>query len=349
MELGIYIGVFLISAGIIIFSGARLSRYGDILGETTMLGRGLVGVLLLSFATSLPEMITTIGAVVPGNENPDLALGNVYGSNMFNMFIIFLLGFYTRKKMGIFQEPSDTAKLTSGLVIVVTAISLLGILLTNITPEDNKFDAELWNISIYSWLLLLGWFASAIFMVRFELKQNVTERQKLLELPDRKKKRNQAILGFFLYALLIVISGYASSTSANFIAEYNFNGLVLGGTFIGVLLLAVATSLPELIVSGEAIRIHQPKMALGNLVGSNLFNIVLIFFADIFYFKGSLFSNVQQNHLLSGLVSLILLGIYIAASIYRSKRKLIWWDLPAFIILVIYIIAFYLLFILRDV
>jgi cation:H+ antiporter len=86
---------FLVCTLAILYSGTKLSKYGDIIAEKTGLGRVWIGVVLLAFVTSLPELVTGISSVVVF-EAPDIAAGDVFGSCVFNMFIIALLDILER-------------------------------------------------------------------------------------------------------------------------------------------------------------------------------------------------------------------------------------------------------------
>ena len=93
-ELAIAIIIFLVSAGAVIYLGTLLAKYGDALATLTGWGRLFVGSMLLAVATSLPELSTNISAVRLMPPNPELALGNVMGANMLNMFTLAVVGLF---------------------------------------------------------------------------------------------------------------------------------------------------------------------------------------------------------------------------------------------------------------
>ena len=76
---------FIISAALIVLAATQLAKYGDVIAVRTRLGGMFIGVMLLAGATSLPEVLTTISSLSQGV--PNLAAGNLLGSNMFNMFL----------------------------------------------------------------------------------------------------------------------------------------------------------------------------------------------------------------------------------------------------------------------
>ncbi len=81
---------FIVCTSVIVYSGTRLSKYGDIIAEKTGLGRTWIGVVLMASVTSLPELVTGISSVTYAGV-PDIAVGDVLGSCVFNMFIISFL------------------------------------------------------------------------------------------------------------------------------------------------------------------------------------------------------------------------------------------------------------------
>ena len=98
---------FILSAAVITFAAMQLAKYGDVIGLRTGLGGMFVGTLLLAAATSLPELITTISAIQSGV--PNLAAGNLFGSNMFNMFLIAVLDMVHTSRRRSSKESSNHA------------------------------------------------------------------------------------------------------------------------------------------------------------------------------------------------------------------------------------------------
>jgi cation:H+ antiporter len=118
----------------------------------------------------------------------------------------------------------------------------------------------------------------------------------------------------------------------------------LGNTFVGSAFIALSTSLPELVVSIAALRIGAVDMMLGNLFGSNLFNIGILALDDIFYTKGPLLSHISASHLISTCAAMAMTGVAIIGLTYRATRKRFIWSWDSIGIILIYLIATYLLF-----
>lgn len=109
---------------LIVFSGAKLSRYGDILAGKTGLGRTWIGVVLMASVTSLPELITGLGSVTYAGV-PDIAVGDVLGSCAFNLLILAADDFfYTAGPILSFVDPSQG--ITAISAVAMSAIAVLG-------------------------------------------------------------------------------------------------------------------------------------------------------------------------------------------------------------------------------
>jgi cation:H+ antiporter len=173
---------------------------------------------------------------------------------------------------------------------------------------------------------------------------------------DSMTKR-QAITGFIFSSVLVFLSAILLSYSCDSISKLKISGIELGGTFVGTLFMAFTTSLPEVVVSISAIRLGRGDMALGNLFGSNLFNLAILSFSDGFYRLGrvsssevivsDVFTLSHTNHIITGLIGIIFIAIVLSSLMLRSKRKYGPLGVDTLSIGVLYILSLYLLFILR--
>ena len=296
--MNIYLG-FSICALLIILSGWHLSYYADIIAETTGLGRGFIGLILLAAVTSLPEMITSGTDVIVRNA-PDLALGNIFGSNMFNIFIIALLEIIIIRRPFLYSISKKNISY-AGFVIMATmfaAIPMLG------------FDISMLGISLFSLAIAIVY----LYSMYSGYKNIKGEEKKEEEYGDKKLAKAAAV--FLLLSAVIVLAGRYATLYADDIAAVSG----LGRTFVGGLLLAAMTSLPEVITSISSARLKAYDMIVGNLLGSNLFNLAIIFVSDAIYRKGSIFMEPSPNQLLPALFSIILISCMVFG-IMRDKPK----------------------------
>ena len=150
----------------------------------------------------------------------------------------------------------------------------------------------------------------------------------------------QTLKWYAIHALVVIGAALALPHFAEEIAIASG----LGATFIGTLLLAASTSLPEVAVSVSALRMGSLDMAVGNLLGSNLFNIFILAMDDLVYPKGSLLDDASETHIVSVFSTIIMSAIVIVGLTFRGSRKrfVLAWD--TLLILVVYIVNMILLY-----
>ena len=147
--------------------------------------------------------------------------------------------------------------------------------------------------------------------------------------------------GFLLSALAVSVSASALTISADAIAKETG----ISASFVGVLAVAIVTTLPELTVGITSIRIGAPEMAVAGLYGSNALNIAILAVADIVYVEGSLFGSLDQSHVIAGGFAVLLMGIGLLQ--VRLRRTIRYFSLtePSTILIVaIYLVGLILIY-----
>ena len=140
---------------------------------------------------------------------------------------------------------------------------------------------------------------------------------------------------FIALAAVIVVA-------ANFLAKYGDVIAIrtgLGGMFIGVLLLAGATSLPEVLTSISAVNQGTPNIAAGNLLGSNSFNMLLLAVLDLLNRRARLLRTAARRHALSGSLAILMIALVLYFLLADIETKVLWVGLDSLIIVAVYIIA----------
>jgi len=319
---------FSLCALMIIFSGWFLSVYADIIAEKTKLGRGFIGLILLSAVTSLPELITSISAIVIRNA-PDLSLGNILGSNMFNIFIIAFLEILIVRKPILYSISKENMTYI-GFMILATMSAIMAML---------GFDVSVWDVSLFS-MVIGGLYLAAMFTGYKNIgKETEDEAPRYVS-----SKLSSALLMFVLLGSVIVVTGSYATVLADKIAL----STNLGRTFVGGLLLAAMTSLPEVITSVSSARLGAYDMIVGNILGSNLFNLGIIFIADLLYREGSVFADPKGNQIIPALFSIILVSLMIFGIMRKKPSK----DrfkihIETFFILGLYLLGLWLMYVRR--
>ncbi|MBX3277554.1 MAG: sodium:calcium antiporter [Acidobacteria bacterium] len=326
---------FIACTAVILLAGTQLSKYGDVIAEKSGLGRTFIGVVLMASVTSLPELITGVSSVTLF-DLPNIAAGDVLGSCMFNILIIALLDF----RIG--HEPISARAHQGQVLTAACGVMLLGLVSIALLAGAN-IPSIGW-VSLASVGFLLVYLVSMRLVFLYEKKrisEYIEDRIEESQYGDISKRR-----AYSMYAVNAAVV-IAAATWLPHLGEQIAEMTGLGKTFVGSIFIALATSLPELVVSFASLRIGAVDMVLGNLFGSNLFNIGILAIDDILYTKGSLLLAVSGSHLVSASAAIAMTGIAIIGLTYRTGRKMLVfaWDSTA--ILVVYGLATWILYALR--
>lgn len=320
---------FVANAAIIFVAGIRLTESTRIISNR--LGFGIIwgGALLLPLATSLPELVTSWRSAVI--NAPDLAMGNVLGSNLFNLVIIAFIDMGLGKKGALFNRAKTDHILSASLGLILVSFVSFSILV--------PFRLSIGWLGIDSLLLLVIYLSGSLLISRNERKSYLlTGPGKETGAPPGKSSGGflTAILTFLLAAFLIFAAGIKLTDTAETLARETG----LGQTFVGSLFLAVSTSLPEVATTVAAVRLGMPDMALANIFGANSMNMLLLVVADIFYREAPLLAAVSGSHLVTVSFVVAITSISLFSLMYRSPRKVARMGYGSLLILVGYIVAF---------
>jgi cation:H+ antiporter len=307
---------FIACAGVILISGTYLSKYGDIIAVKTGLGRTWIGVVLMASVTSLPELVTGISSVAIF-DLPDIAVGNILGACMLNLLMIPVLDL-AGGAAPISTRVHQGHVLTAGFGILMLGLVNLGTMLASSLPSLGWIGTTS--------LLLIVIYLLAMKMVFVYEKRRIAEFVKEMaeEVQYRHVSKLKAYTMFGANALLIIGAAiYLPHLGEEIAARTG-----LGQTFVGSVFIALSTTLPELVVSFSALMIGAEDMAIGNLFGSNVFNVFVLALDDIFYTTGPLLASVSGNHLVSSVSAMVALSIAIIGLTYRADKKaaLFAWD-----------------------
>ncbi len=335
---------FALCMGVILFAGSGLSRYGDRIAAISGLGGAWVGLILMAAVTSLPELMVSISSVaVVGSA--DLAVGNIIGSCAFNLIILAGLDAFVPARRPILNVASASHVLAAALGIILLAVVGIGLV--------DPYETELTPWIGISSLLFIGVYLGSVRLIHLHARNTGADGsiQPTLEgeLPSGSDaallalSTRQVAFRYTLYAVVIV----AAATLLPPLAERIAVVTGLQESFVGTLLLAASTSLPEIAVSFAAVRMGAVDLAVGNLLGSNLFNILILAVGDIAYTRGFLLRDAANIHIVSVLSTIAMSAIVIIGLTYstRGKRFLLAWD--AALILAVYAANLVLLLTLR--
>ena len=247
---------FLISAAVVVVAAVKLAEYGDIIAVRTRLGGVFVGTIFLAGATSLPELMASISSFQTGV--PNLAAGNFFGSNMVNVLLVALVDLF-HFQVPLLRRVAVNHALTAALTTILMLVAAISI--------AADIDIAIGWVGVDS-LLLIGLYFGGVWLIQREGRGPVDISTPPEPGPDFPSL-TRGLIGFAIAAVILVVVVPLLVDASSEIAIITG----LGTGFVGVALLSVVTSLPELMAALAAMRLNAFDMAVGNLFGSSVFNM----------------------------------------------------------------------------
>lgn len=243
-----------ITAVIIFYVGERLVFYAGLLSQSTGLSGAWIGFLIVAVITSIPEIVSVFTAVSHGQL--DLATGGIFGSNVANVSILAFVFLILRKQKIVLSQASFFAMIAS--LIMLTLVSFIIIFHKTYDVLLNKWMVAAVIFLIYCLLMYIS----------FGLDPNHNQKA--------GAKLKNTLLNFIFYSIGLVFLSWMLVIFCEQLSriELPYLGYTLGAHFVGALILAVATSVPELVTAFQMVKKNMNDMALGNIFGSNVFNLM---------------------------------------------------------------------------
>ena len=243
--IGYDIGLLILGLVILIFGGDLLVRSAVSFAEKFGVSSFLIGVTVVSFGTSVPELMVSIQAAM--DQAADIAIGNVLGSNIANIALVLGVSAVIRP----LSITTNTYKLSWWVMLISSLLFILFLLDNVITKMEGL-------------LLIAGLFC----FIFFSIKRNIPNEESIIS----KINIQTGILFFVLGSIGLYFGSELFVESAISIASF-FN---VPKFVIGITVVALGTSLPELVTSIVALMKGQNNISLGNLIGSNIFNVFAV-------------------------------------------------------------------------
>ncbi|MBY4636033.1 sodium:calcium antiporter [Sphingopyxis sp. XHP0097] len=299
---------FALCSALIAVAGPKLVKYGHRIAELTGLSSTWVGLSLLATATSLPELITGVSAVTVADA-PNIAVGDALGSCIFNLLMLVLLDELSRTHP-VYRRIEQGHILTAGFGVIMIGTVGAAILL-----NQAGLDGRVLHISLFTPFLILLYLVA--MRASFDYQRRVT-RPFAKEDVGAGLTLGQAARRYVAAASVVIAAGFWLPLIGVELAE------TMGWqtTFVGTLLIAASTSVPEFVVSLSALRIGAIDMAISNLLGSNLFDVLAIAIDDLVYGSGPLLSSVSGAHAVTAFAAVIMSGIFIVALLFRPDSRI---------------------------
>ncbi|MGY3622522.1 sodium:calcium antiporter [Bradyrhizobium sp. USDA 10063] len=340
--------IFSVAACFVWAAGTRLSRYADVISSHTGLGHALLGLLLLGGITSLPEMAVSVSSALSGNAT--LAVNNILGGVTMQVAILAVADFAIGRRALTAVVPDPIVLLQGALNIVLLCIVPVAILVG---------DVPLLGVGLWVWAIA----ALAIFSFR-KLGESEGRRpwqptktapaQELDGKPggqpkaDRDSTRQAAlpvVLSKTLFAAgIILVAGFLISRTAEAIAEQTG----LGSSFVGAVLVAISTSLPEVSTVLSAARLGHYTMAISDILGTNLFDVGLLFVIDAAASGEPVLNRVGPFAAVGAMLGIAVTSLFIAGLAERRDRTVLRMGVDSVAVLLVYCGGLVLLYSLRT-
>jgi cation:H+ antiporter len=242
------------------------------------------------------------------------------------MLILAVLDLAFPRRRVLAQATLDHA-LSACLAISLNAAAAVLILV--------RSDAGVGGVSTGSVLLAAAYLAGARAVYRQVRRGGITEAAVPATTGRSALSLRGAVLRFAVGALGVAIAAPLLAMAARELAALTG----LGETFLGTWLVGLTTSLPELVSSLAAIRLGAFDLAVGNLFGSNAFNMAIFPVLDLAEPRGSIFAVVSLDHVVSGLCAVVLTSLGLAAIVYRAERRFAMLEPSSLLMLLVYALA----------
>jgi cation:H+ antiporter len=311
---------FVGASAVIVFAGSRLTRYADILSDKLKLGHVFVGMIFLGWITSLPELVLSLGSTLAVGQ-PDLAIGNVLGSCLFNLLILVIADVIVIGGL-IFTRTNPKSAITGlaslSMLLLATGGLVLGMIRGVPVGIESPFGLPL---GLFSWLIVLFYISSTVFLYRYDKKSGVSVGEPV---PTRYETVNMVYVGIASLAATVGIVG--AGLWMSYLGDEIADKYVMTHSFVGTLFFAVVSSLPELTTTIASARLGFVDMCLGNIFGSNIFNIMIIAVSDIAYTESSIYSSPHTQGRAHLWVAIFAFAATVAViwGVRRRTSRLLW-------------------------
>jgi cation:H+ antiporter len=303
-------GGFVAAALVVAWAGVRLTTEADALAERTRLGGAVFGAAFLGATTSLPGIVTSVGAAAMGY--PKLAVSNAVGGIAAQtVFIAFADMFYRRANLE--HAAASAPNLVNGALIS----TLLGwVLLSGQIPQWTVLSVHPASV-----VLILG-YVGGLYMARDAQRHPMwapsempKQRRKVVPASEEQVPIGRVWLKFAVYGLIVAGAGYAVSRLSTSLVRQTG----ISETIVGTYLSAITTSLPELVTAIAAVRRGALALAVGDILGGNVFDVLFVAFSDIAYRAGSIYAHVTDDIQLVLSLAIVLTGVALLGLLRRER------------------------------
>lgn len=336
-------GIFAAAAVAVWLAGTRVANCTDELAERLNLSRALLGVLLLAVVTSLPEIATSFTAARA--DNAAMAVNNLLGSIAMQVAVLGFADMLYGKRPLTSVVPDPVVLLQGSL-----NVGLLSLVAMAIVVGDKAFlGGGYWSwglgvAAIYSFIKVAEGDRRYPWIVNPDDKEVSAERKDDEVRPLGHLTMARLVSETFASALVILIAGYVVATVGDALAQQTG----LGASFMGVALVAIATSLPEASSVFASVKRGLYTMAISGILGTNILNVLLLLGVDLMADGEPVLNRVGEFATVGALLGALVTSIFLMGLTERRDRTLWRMGVDSALVMVIYLAGLALLYTMRG-
>jgi len=276
----------------------------------------------------------------------DLAVGNMLGSNVFNLMLVAVMDLVHREGALLYRLSQKHIMAAS------SGLGMLGLCVFGLAfGRSSGVTIPGVDVGLITPFLLVSYLVAVALQGRLEKRKDNGEQEPADESTTDARLVSMPKLRFYgtlmgLAAVIVLCGVWLSMLGDRMALPREQGGLGLGQSFVGTFFLAISTSLPELVICIGCVRLGSLNMAVGNIFGSNMFNLVILFTADVGLRGASLLRCASLSHLVTVAMVMMLTSIAVVSLQYRSRRHFANLGFDAWLMVLLYVagnVAIYLM------
>lgn len=310
------------------FSAVQLARLIDIISDRRGLGKAFSGFVFLAMATSFPELVTCAASARLGE--PDMLGSNLAGSVCMQTAVLCILDLRYGRSALTAHAPTASNLMSGTVALLLVSIALVGF----VTGDYPLLG----HVGIFPVLLFATMLAGMRIMYLYQDTMN-WKPHNLPEYKDGGIPASGSASAFKVYGsfLAFTVAVGIGGTLVTYTSEAIASDWDIGSGFAGAVFIAISTSLPELSASLQAVKMNRSSIAIGNIFGSNVLNMALMFAGDLFYTEGALFNHFTKiTGFYIGLAA-VLMGVYLIGMLARRDKTIMRLGTDSMVALVLYV------------
>lgn len=308
---GATLAIFGASALLIGLLGTRMARLADVLADRTGLGEALIGAVLLGAGTSIAGIVTSVSTAAGGY--PQLSIANAIGGVAAQTAFLAIADIFYRR-VNLEHAAASLVNMTQAtMLIVLMAIPLVVLA----APEVTLFAVH------PATPLLVVAYIAGLHVAHRQHKEPMWQPRQTPQTKQDTEDPNGAFgpnwwiaAQFAALVLVVGVCGYAVGQSGIGLTRT----LGISESFVGSLMTAVATSLPELVTTIAAVRYGAPQLAIGGIIGGNMFDALFIAASDVAYRDGSIYHRIGEQEQFWYAIVILMTAVLLAGLLRREKQ-----------------------------